>query len=253
MTACSKTSRLLASIAIGFGLGALSSGHPVEAHENHVYPVNATSPAAEGIPQALIMPELAARFEVRNGKTHGDWYLSRTARRVESANTGTRQNEVWEQSAPTQYFLTRIFHDDQRIVEYTPGELKTRNVEPDWVQLASVIPAQWLGKLKRSGERQMFGQTATHYRGRIGAESINLWWLEQSRLPATLLRSGPQGRIAMQLKELRAQAPATWPLIDETKIASYGKIDASDFGDMESDPFVARLLQQEGHEHGHAH
>lgn len=197
------------------------------------------------------MPALAARFEVRSGSKHSDWYISRTSSRIETANASTGLNEIWEHSAPGQYLLTRIYNADQRIVEYTPGELKTRSVEPDWARLASVVPTQWLDKLQRSGERQMFGQTATHYRGRIGAESVNLWWLEQSCLPASLTRSGPQGRIAMQLKELHGQAPTAWPMVSETKIASYGKIDASDFGDMESDPFVARIQKQDGHAHAH--
>ena len=252
MTACLKTSRLLASLALGFGLGALTSSLPVEARENHAHPVSTASQTADST-QPATMPALAARFEVRSGKKHGDWYISRTAERIETANASTGHNEIWEQNIPEQYLLTRIYHDDQRIVEYTPGELKTRNIAPNWAQLASVVPPQWLDKLKRSGEQQMFGQKATHYRGRIGAESINLWWLEQSRLPARLLRSGPQGRIAMQLKELHTQAPAAWPLASETKIASYGKIDASDFGDMESDPFVIRIQKQDGHDHGHAH
>lgn len=248
MTVRIKVSRLIASLAIGLGLGALSAAHTVEAHEDHAQ--HASHTASAPTPD---LPALAARYAVRGSAKQGDWYLSRSAQRIETANTDSGQNEIWEQNAPEQFLLTRIFHADQRIVEYTPGELKTRHVEPDWTQLASIVPPQWLGKLKRSGEKQIFGQKATHYRGRIGAEKFDLWWLEQSRLPATLTRSGPHGRIALQLKELHAQAPAAWPLVSETKIASYGKIDASDFGDMESDPFVARLLKQEGHDHGHAH
>jgi hypothetical protein len=244
-----KVSRLIASLAIGVCVGALSSNHSVAAHEDHAHHAHATAASA----QSPDLPALAARYAVRSVAKQGDWYLSRSATRIETANTDSGQNEIWEQNAPEQFLLTRIFHADQRIVEYTPGELKTRHAEPDWAQLASIVPPQWLSKLKRSGSKQIFGQTATHYRGRIGAEQFHLWWLEKSQLPASLTRSGPKGRIVLQLKELHAQAPAAWPLISETKIASYGKIDASDFGDMESDPFVARLLQQEGHEHGHAH
>ena len=35
------------------------------------------------------------------------------------------------------------------------------------------------------------------------------------------------------------------------RVPAYGLIDAADFGDMESDPFVARLMQQDGHGHTH--
>jgi hypothetical protein len=114
-----------------------------------------------------------------------------------------------------------------------------------------VISPQLLTELKRGASQTLFGQKAVRYTGKIGSQSIDLWWLERAQLPARLQMIRPGQRMILALRELHDQAPAAWPRATDERIAEYGLIDAADFGDMESDPFVARLLRQEGHSHGH--
>lgn len=220
---------------------------PAVAHEAHAHA--APKPVASVATTAL--QPLAARYELKVNQTAGEWYLWREADSVETANPATAQNTIWQRTAPNDYSYRRIFHNDRRVVEYTPGEIRTRNATPDWAKLASVISPQLLDELKRSGKKTAFGQSAVHYTGKVGGQKVDLWWLEQAQLPARLQMSGNGQQMTMVLKDLYAKSPAGWPRVDEDKIAAYGLIDAADFGDMESDPFVARLLQQEGH--GHAH
>jgi hypothetical protein len=220
---------------------------PAVAHEAHQHAV----PAATASNAAATLPPLAARYELKVNQNVGEWYLWREASSIETANPAAGQSTIWERTSADDFSYRRIFHIDKRVVEYSPGEIKTRNAKPDWAKLASVISPQLLDELKRGAKSTAFGQRAVRYTGKVGGQKIDVLWLEQAQLPARLQMSGKGQQMTMVLKDLYAQSPAGWPRIDETKIAAYGLIDAADFGDMESDPFVARLMQQEGH--GHAH
>jgi hypothetical protein len=238
-----KTRRFFAGVR-----GALAG--PAGAHADHDHPpAPTTAPAAA---RSLAPTPLAARFDLSFDKLKTDWYLWRDADRIETANRLTGQNDIWTRDAERQqYTYRRVFHPERRIVDYTPGELRTRHAEPDWAKLASVISPQLLDALKAGTSKRLFGQKAVRYSGIVGGQKIDLWWLEQARLPASLQMSGHGRQMRLQLRELQAAAPAAWPHAEEARIADYGQLDAADFGDMESDPFVARLLQQEGHQHTH--
>lgn len=228
----------------------LALAGPAGAHADHDHPpAPTTAPAAT--PATAAAP-LAARFALSVDRHQTDWYLWRDAERIETANPLTGQNDIWERDAARQqYSYRRVFHAERRIVDYTPGELRTRHAEPDWAKLASVVSPQLLAELKAGASKRLFGQKAVRYSGTVGGQKVDLWWLEEARLPASLQMNGHGQRLRMQLKELHASAPAAWPRADEARLADYGQLDAADFGDMESDPFVARLLQQEGHQHSH--
>lgn len=236
-------SKFLASSLLAWALAGGAIAHEKHIHETH--------PAIAAL-AAAPMP-LAARFDLRINDRRTDWYLWREANAIETANVGSGHGEIWERQGGDNYGYRRVFHHDRKVVEYAAGELKTRHAEPDWNRLGSIISPQLLEHLKRTGSKPMFGQQAVRYVGRLGGEDIDLWWLEESRLPARLQRTSNGQRITMVLKELKAEAPAAWPRADEARIAEYGLIDASDFGDMESDPFVAKVLRQDGHQHGHGH
>jgi hypothetical protein len=226
-------------------LGLMAGAHAHEAHHEHQAAASASSATSQPL------KPLAARYDLRNNKLHTEWYLWREADAVETADLATGQNNIWERQGNDDYSYRRVFHRDQRVVEYTPGEIRTRNAQPDWGKLASVVSPQLLESLKRGPSKMQFGQKAVRYTGTLNGQKIDLWWLEQARLPARLQIVGPQQRIELSLKEIQAEAPAAWPRATDERIASYGKIDAADFGDMESDPFVARVMQQDGHHHAH--
>lgn len=218
-----------------------------EAHHDHGGQAVAPATAKISAPTPL-----AARFDLTINKIQSDWYLWRDADSVETANTAIGQNDIWQKSGANDFNYRRVFHNDKRVVDYTPGEIKTRHAEPDWAKLASVISPQLLAELKRGASKAMFGQKAVRYTGKTGGQTIDLWWLEQAQLPARLQMTRPGQRMTLALRELhKNSAPAAWPRASEDRIANYGQIDAADFGDMENDPFVARILQQDGHNHSH--
>ncbi|PKO49346.1 MAG: hypothetical protein CVU31_01155 [Betaproteobacteria bacterium HGW-Betaproteobacteria-4] len=224
------------------------SSHVVahEAHHDHVTPVTSMATAQAGVPAPV-----AARFDLKVNQTQTDWYLWREADSIETANAAVGQNDIWHRVRGNEYNYRRVFHNDQRVVDYTAGEIKTRHAEPDWSKLASVISPQLLQELKRGASKTLFGEKAVRYTGKVGGQSVDLWWLEKSQLPASLQMTRTGQRMTLALKELHSKAPAAWPRATEERIADYGLIDAADFGDMETDPFVARILRQDGHSHSH--
>lgn len=227
------------------GLCVLAGAQAHEAHHEH-HAERVLAPAA-----AQPLEPLAARFDLSNNKLRTEWYLWRDADSVETADLATGQNNIWERQGKADYSYRRVFHQDQRVIEYTPGEIRTRNAQPDWIKLASVISPELLATLKRGPSKMQFGQKAVRYTGTLNGQKIDLWWLEQARLPARLHIVGPQQRMELKLKEIHAESPVAWPRATDERIARYDKIDAADFGDMESDPFVARVMQQDGHHHSH--
>lgn len=228
---------------LGLSLTAVASAH--ETHHQHQAAASASAAAGQRL------EPLAARFQLTNNKLRTEWYLWRDADSIETADLATGQNNIWERQGWDDYSYRRVFHRDQRVVEYTPGEIRTRHAEPGWVKLASVISPQLLESLKRGPSKRQFGQRAIRYSGTVNGQKIALWWLEKARLPAHLQIVGAQQRMELNLQEIHAQAPASWPRATDERIAGYGKIDASDFGDMESDPFVARVMHEDGDHHRH--
>lgn len=222
----------------------------VQAHEADAIPA---AQSAQPVPAAVApaLPPLAARYDLRSHQTQTEWYLWRTDDSVETADLASGQNNIWERDGREGYAYRRVFHHDRRIIEYTPGEIRTRHTEPDWAKLAAIVSPQLLASLKRGPSRQQFGQNAVHYSGVLNGQKIELWWLEQAQLPAHLEIAGGAQAIELNLKEIHAQAPAAWPRASDERIAAYERMDAADFGDMENNPFVARVMHQDGHRHAH--
>ncbi|PKO41742.1 MAG: hypothetical protein CVU33_00120 [Betaproteobacteria bacterium HGW-Betaproteobacteria-6] len=239
-----KKTPFFASLLLALSL----SGHVVanEARHDHAAPVAKMTPSQQVVPVPV-----AARFDLKVNQTQTDWYLWREADSIETASAAVGQNDIWRRVRGNEYNYRRVFHNDQRVVDYTSGEIKTRHAEPDWSKLASVISPQLLRELKRGASKTLFGEKAVRYTGKLGGQTVDLWWLEKSQLPASLQMARTGQRMTLTLKELHSTAPAAWPRATEERIADYGLIDAADFGDMESDPFVARILRQDGHSHSH--
>jgi hypothetical protein len=234
-----KIWQFFASLFLPFALSSTVGAH--EVHHGHVVTdVQAGTPAP-----------VAARFDLKVNQVQTAWYLWREADCIETASVAVGQSDIWHRVSNNEYTYRRVFHKDQRIVDYTAGEIKTRHAEPDWLKLASVVSPQLLDELKRGSSKTLFGQKAVRYTGQVGGQHVDLWWLEQAQLPASLQMIRAGQRMTLVLKELNGKSPADWPRATEERIADYGMIDAADFGDMESDPFVARLLRQDGHSHAH--
>lgn len=204
---------------------------------------------------AVIGPVAAAyRVEFRLGqqwRKPQTWYFIRETQRISVIKPGIE--EIWHRSDAGQLSFDRIFHADKRIVEYTPGELRTLMVVPKWAELGALFDPDKLGQLQaRPGPA---GADWARYSGKLGAEHIELEWLPAQTLPRKLVRSMKGRAVRFTLLAQHARAPADWPCPEQGS-ADYQRTDAADFGDMQADPFIhkaSRMDVQIGWRHPHDH
>ena len=195
---------------------------------------------------------LAARYqETRRAagahKKSVDWYFTRKNNQVETARGDSA--EVWQRDERGELTLTRVFHQDRKLIQYTPGELRTQGLQKDWSALNSVIDPRRLATLKQVGNVSFLGRPASRYTGKLGEEKIEVVWLTKEAIAARVIRSGRDGNVSLELKELRASPAARWPQASLARADQYAFLDGADLGDMEYDPFVQRVLGVGG---GHA-
>lgn len=218
---------------------------------NHNHP---DSEPQKPVPNALAtasMPPLAARYELHTAGRGADWFMIREPQRIATFNAGSRQGEVWGRDGQGRIEYTRVFAEDRKILDYTDGQLKTLHMMPDWAQLASILSPETVAKLHKTGERKVMGQRALILEGNIDGVRTRLWWLPALQLPARLERGHGKTATRLVLREIREKAPAAWNWADESILGAYDQLDATDLGDMEYDPFVRKVMQQDGHHHGH--
>ncbi len=168
---------------------------------------------------------LAARFQVRVTPPAGTatpvreqtWTFIRDARQV--ALLKGEVDEIWNRDAAGRIGFQRVFHADRQVVDYSPGELATLNVRPDWMVLSCFVDPQ---EPAAAGSRQRVG------------------WSRRLDLPLHLERRSADGTLTrIRLVAQFPAAPAVWPLPGE-RSADYLHLDAADFGDMDYEPVVRK-------------
>ena len=195
-------------------------------------------------------PPLAAHYtktlKYRN-KTpiSSDWYLIRRPDQVETSRD--RYSEVWQRDTRGELTLTRVFHQDRKLIHYTTGELRTQHRGKDWDSLNGIVAKLELQKLKRAADITYLGRPATRYIGHFGEEKIEVLWLKAEALAAKYVHTDNDRSLTLELKDLRSNPIAEWPQANPKKIEPYDYIDGADLGDMEYDPFVRRVLASDGH------
>jgi len=200
---------------------------------------------------------LAARYLESRGDGHSparpiEWYLTRKANLVEIARTGYVEVSARDKYGSVSW--QRIFHNDHKVVEYTPGDLVAMNRALPWETLNTVVDArQLLATLHPVGKMQFLDRPATRYAGKFGNEEIDLIWLDEEQIPGRMLRRGVHLDNTLTLQELRPEPADDWPKSDLERAKDYEYISGADLGDREYDPFVKKVQAMDGHSHGHAH
>lgn len=180
-----------------------------------------------------------------------DWYFTRQNNQVETARSNYA--EVWQRDERGELTLTRVFHRDRKLIQYTPGELRTQGRQQDWSVLNSIIDPRQLAALKQAGTVSVLGRPASRYTGKINGEQIEVIWLTKEALAAKLVRAGRDGSVSLELKELRPSPDPQWPQAELAKADEYAFLDGADLGDMEYGPFVQRVLGIDSGHGAHAH
>lgn len=192
-----------------------------------------------GVPVEAL-PDVVAHYDVRivdaAGAVVGEqaWRFERRAGLV-----ALRKGEVeeqWHRDARGAVSLVRVFHPDQRAVDYSSGELRTIGLDVDWSALARL--ADTVGLVPAGGGEAAVcdgRHVAARFEGERAGEQLQLAWSADWQIPGSLQRQGRQRTMTIALRS--AEAPAG---VAPGVPASYLRLDSSDFGDMAYDPFVRR-------------
>ncbi len=251
---------LLVAAGTGHAQGAAPSASAVG--PALALPATATTAALGLIAQPA---PLAARFSVSvtapvkagakpAAARHHEWTFVRNAERV--ALLKGNIDEVWFRDARGLLSFERVFHDEQRVADYSAGELSTLGVQADWTALSSFIDPRELASLKLVSRSGVGAEERIRLAGSAGGQSLSVDWLPALQLPAKVVRQGRDGSVTrIELAQHAATAPAAWP-VPGARSAGYLHLDAADFGDMDYEKVVRQseaLDVRSGWRSAHAH
>ena len=166
------------------------------------------------------------------------WYFYRDAHRVALFKGSV--DEVWFRDSQQRVSFERVFHEEQRVVDYSTGELATLHVKVDWAALSTFIDPSELVQLKLVSKQGKGRDVRLHLRGRVGQDRVTVDWLPALQLPFSLIRQVKGGpTVRMVMVESASSPLPSWPEIG-LKSANYLHLDAADFGDMDYDPVVRK-------------
>lgn len=226
---------MVLTLAAATAYAAPHAGHD---HAGHTH--EAPPPAAQAFALTDWQP-LVAQYRVTM-RTTGQptrvetWTLWRDTQRIALIKATTE--EVWLRDA-SGIRLQRLYHNDHKLVDYNAGELRTMRIDARWLPLGTLIDETLLPQLRRTGPA-----ATPRYTGTVQGEKIDLQWDATQRLPRQLTRISAKGRVQFQRLAVHAQAPMRWPAPSPDR-SDYDRLDAADFGDMESDPFVRKVMAQD--------
>lgn len=206
------------------------------------------------------LPPLAAEFEttVIESEVHdGDpqqhshqWRFWRAADRVETHNLQDNSGEIWAKSADGTVTYQRLFHDQQQVIDYLPGDLKAIGTEPDWSAIATLLNPAMIAPMLADGHEDILGHPAIQYRSNDPDNPLEITWLEHEQLPAMIKRKEHGHIVITRLTAIYPLAQSPWTY---QRSSDYRYTDFADIGDKENDPFIKSILHKIRGGHSHAY
>lgn len=211
--------------------------------------------AYEPVKTTEITP-LTATFKTSVHNTTGSeqsfiWKLIRSANKIEVLREDTAQSEIWSRTSNDLWYYEKAFHEDRTVVQYSPVDLKTLGIQPQWLNAATAINPKILQALSPGhAGKNFFGFLSTKYTGPVGHTDYTVIWLKDVALPAQIIQVNEEHKIKTQLLNIEPLSQFNTPF---TNLISYRLIDYSDLGDMERDPFVKKIQHSLPASHAHVH
>lgn len=185
----------------------------------------------------------------KTNASSNDWFFWRNPSMIQTLDADGDHGELWQKTANGSIQYRKLYHADKTAVEYMPADMPTNNMNFDWLKLSSMLNQQELDALKPVKKTKILGHNAELRKGKVGTQSIEVVWLLDENLPARILRKDQTSRVELNLVDMTSLSSAHKKPISVEDINNYRQIDAVDFGDMENDPFVKKIMQTEGHHH----
>jgi hypothetical protein len=216
--------------------------------------INRMSPISPIAARYLVTIDRARSGQALANPQRLTWYFYRSEQQIALLKGGV--DEVWVRDTQNRISFERVFHADERVVDYRTGELATLHVKVDWSALSCFVDPAELAQLKqvsRTGKGpnarwRMSGALSDSMNGGkyggmqvgLGKDRLTVDWLPALQLPQRLTRNLQDGTTVQM--ELVASAPDPlpgWPQVG-AQSAHYLHLDAADFGDMDYDPVVRK-------------
>ena len=201
------------------------------------------TPTQAGASAAVLLdpPAIAARYRVTltlRGQPVQvqQWQLGRSATEI-SWIKGPALTEIWRRDS-SGIRLERLLPQDQHLIDYSAGELRSLQVALDWRDLGTLIAQADLAKLRLLRHASP-APPYRDYHGQLGQDTVQLRWDPVALLPLRLLRRSAAGQVLMERTAAHPSTPADWPRADAGS-ADFQRLDAADFGDMAYNPVVQR-------------
>lgn len=203
-------------------------------------PVTAQAAGKAGTQCANIeAAHLKAQYQVTNAKGHR-WQM--TLLRDGQEFIIQRDNTTFEQWATNGEYV-RYFPVEKRSVTYRKGDLRALNIQHDHEQLYHVVSPALATNMAKTKLKQLPCFEAEGFAGKVNGMESQLDWIASIELPQQF----NLGEV------LSYQLITVEPYSHEAFVAltqGYQDIDFADVGDSESDPFIAKMINQCFIEHG---
>lgn len=182
-----------------------------------------------------------------NGQPGGTLEILRHGRDTALYNPARQIGEWWVLADSQRPRFHRLFGEQQRRIDYTTGDLRALGVNVNVASIESFAIAPLLSRLK-AGEALADCPAARHYRGTVNGNHYDLHWHPELKLPLQLTISNGQQQRRWQASSLISEAAVSQRF---GQWRDFQPTDFADIGDMETDPFLAKLITQGFVEHAH--
>ena len=200
--------------------------------------------------------DIACRYETKvipnkksNKPSINAWYFWRSPNMIQTQDANGDRGEIWLRTIKDSVQYRKLYISDKTAVEYMPADMPTNNIDFNWDKLSNMLSQSELDSMKLVKKTHVMNRNAQVYRGKIGAQSIEVTWLMEEKLPASIIKKDKLETIELHLIEIAALSVAQQKPLTIDEISNYRHIDATDFGDMEHDPFVVKIMAENGHHH----
>lgn len=173
------------------------------------------------------------------------WRFWRDANRVSTERPELALGELWQRDGKS-LIHRKLYHADQRAIEFQDDDLRITETMPSWQKLALLLDPKLLQQLDAADAEWDKGYPVREYHGQLADTEWHVVMRLDLALPALIERRHQQGWERTELLAAHPLDQAPW---QPTSTRGYDVIDFADLGDKETDPFVIRVQSQMGHEH----
>lgn len=192
------------------------------------------------------LPVLAAEFASGcEGQPALVWRFWREAERISIETPALKRGELWQRDG-TVILHRQFFHHEQRAIEFHPDDLSLLQTNWSWSKLALLVDQKLLDQLTASLIDTDAGYPRQTYTGTVNGLDWRVVIRTDWQLPIEISQQHDACQFQTKLLQVYPLSQAPW---QPTATDAYPLLDFADLGDKESDPFVAKLLTESGHQH----